>query len=134
MPVSASRSVQKRRSKCNPRSCGPAGKVRILAVGANARLADAPTIPTIKASGLTLVADGWNALRAHASMSTANLPLIARASSAEQSAAESACLEQFCDSDPVLAAHRIEQPQAPVILEDRRITKLVGGRGHRRAP
>jgi tripartite-type tricarboxylate transporter receptor subunit TctC len=56
-----------------------AGKVRILAVGANARLADAPTIPTIKESGLALVADGWNALLAPASMSTANVQLIARA-------------------------------------------------------
>ncbi len=56
-----------------------AGKVRILAVGANTRLADAPTIPTIKESGLSLVADGWNALLAPASMSTANVQLIARA-------------------------------------------------------
>ena len=56
-----------------------AGKLRILAVGSGARLADAPKLPTLKESGLPLVADGWNALFAPASMPAAKVQVIARA-------------------------------------------------------
>jgi tripartite-type tricarboxylate transporter receptor subunit TctC len=56
-----------------------AGKLRILAVGSGARLADAPALPTMKEAGLPLVADGWNALLAPASMPQAKVQLIARA-------------------------------------------------------
>jgi tripartite-type tricarboxylate transporter receptor subunit TctC len=56
-----------------------AGKLRILAVGSSARLPEAPTLPTLKESGLPLVADGWNALFAPASMPAAKVQVIARA-------------------------------------------------------
>jgi tripartite-type tricarboxylate transporter receptor subunit TctC len=69
------------------------GKLRILAVGANARLADAPALPTMKESGLPLVADGWNALLAPASMPQPKVQLIARA--VEASMKEPALQEKF---------------------------------------
>jgi tripartite-type tricarboxylate transporter receptor subunit TctC len=70
-----------------------AGKLRILAVGAGARLADAPSLPTMKEAGLPLVADGWNALLAPASMPQAKVQLIARA--VEASMKEPALQEKF---------------------------------------
>ncbi len=59
------------------------GRVRILAVGADARLADFPQLPTLKESGLPLVADGWNTLFAPASMPPDK---VARLASAVQAA------------------------------------------------
>ncbi|MBK8768330.1 MAG: ABC transporter substrate-binding protein [Burkholderiaceae bacterium] len=56
-----------------------AGKLRILAVGSGARLPEAPALPTLKESGLPLVADGWNALFAPSSMPAAKVQAIARA-------------------------------------------------------
>lgn len=56
-----------------------AGKLRILAVGAAARLTDFPSLPTLKESGLPLVADGWNALFAPATMPADKVARIASA-------------------------------------------------------
>ena len=56
-----------------------AGKLRILAVGAPSRLKDLPDMPTLKESGLNLVADGWNALYAPANMPVAKQQLLSKA-------------------------------------------------------
>jgi tripartite-type tricarboxylate transporter receptor subunit TctC len=55
-----------------------AGKLRILAVGSEARLPGAPSLPTLKESGLPVVADGWSVLFAPASMPAAEVQAIAR--------------------------------------------------------
>jgi tripartite-type tricarboxylate transporter receptor subunit TctC len=55
-----------------------AGKLRILAVGSDARLPEVPALPTLKESGLPVVADGWNALFAPTSMPAAEVQAIAR--------------------------------------------------------
>jgi tripartite-type tricarboxylate transporter receptor subunit TctC len=93
-----------------------AGKLRILAVGASARLADAPSLPTMKEAGLPLVADGWNALLAPASMPQAKVQLIARA--VEASMKEPALQEKFraAKMTPVAAS----QAQTVRLLADYR--------------
>lgn len=55
------------------------GKVRILAVGAAKRSADTSNLPTLKESGLDVVADGWNVAFAPASMPAAKVALLAKA-------------------------------------------------------
>jgi len=56
-----------------------AGKVRILAVSGDKRSPLAPGIPTFKEAGLDLVATGWNAFFAPATMPKAKVDLLARA-------------------------------------------------------
>jgi len=55
------------------------GKIRILAVSSDKRSALAPNIPTFKEAGLDLVATGWNAFFAPASMPKARVEQLARA-------------------------------------------------------
>lgn len=55
------------------------GRLRILAVGAERRLAELPAVPTLKESGLALAADGWNILFAPASMPMEKVLRISRA-------------------------------------------------------
>ena len=56
-----------------------AGKIRILAVSGAKRSPAAPDIPTFKEAGLDVVATGWNAFFAPASMSEATVDLLADA-------------------------------------------------------
>lgn len=56
-----------------------AGKVRILASSGAARAAISPSIPTFRESGLPLVATGWNAFFAPASMPAATVQRYATA-------------------------------------------------------
>ena len=49
------------------------GKLRILAIGGSKRVAELPNVPTLKESGLDVVADGWNAFFAPASMPPARV-------------------------------------------------------------
>lgn len=56
-----------------------AGKLRILAVSGSQRSPHAPQIPTFKEAGLDLVATGWNAFFAPASMPRDKLERLARA-------------------------------------------------------
>ena len=44
------------------------GKLRILAIGGTKRAPELPNVPTLKESGLDVVADGWNVFFAPASM------------------------------------------------------------------
>jgi tripartite-type tricarboxylate transporter receptor subunit TctC len=55
------------------------GKLRVLAIGGAKRSAYAPTIPTLKESGLDLVGNGWNALFAPASMPREKVEMLSRA-------------------------------------------------------
>jgi tripartite-type tricarboxylate transporter receptor subunit TctC len=55
------------------------GKLRILAIGGAKRSADLPSVPTLKESGIDLVADGWNALFAPSSMPPAKVAAIGAA-------------------------------------------------------
>ena len=55
------------------------GKLRILAVSSAQRSPLAPTIPTFKEAGLDLVATGWNAFFAPASMPKAKVEMLAKA-------------------------------------------------------
>ena len=50
-----------------------AGKLRILAIGGEKRAAELPTVPTLKETGLAVVADGWNVFFAPASMPAARV-------------------------------------------------------------
>lgn len=56
-----------------------AGKIRILAVSSDKRSPHAPSIPTFKEAGLDLVATGWNAFFAPASMPKAKVEHLAKA-------------------------------------------------------
>jgi tripartite-type tricarboxylate transporter receptor subunit TctC len=56
-----------------------AGKIRILASSGAARAAISPKIPTFRESGLPLVATGWNAFFAPATMPAANVQRYAQA-------------------------------------------------------
>jgi tripartite-type tricarboxylate transporter receptor subunit TctC len=56
-----------------------AGKIRILAVSGAQRSPLAPSIPTFKEAGLDLVATGWNAFFAPASMPQAKVEMLAKA-------------------------------------------------------
>jgi tripartite-type tricarboxylate transporter receptor subunit TctC len=56
-----------------------AGKIRILAVSGASRSPLAPDIPTFKEAGLDLVATGWNAFFAPASMPKAKVDLLSNA-------------------------------------------------------
>jgi tripartite-type tricarboxylate transporter receptor subunit TctC len=56
-----------------------AGKIRILAVSSDKRSPHAPSIPTFKEAGLDLVATGWNAFFAPASMAQAKVELLSNA-------------------------------------------------------
>jgi len=56
-----------------------AGKLRILAVGAAKRSPETHDLPTLKESGLDVVADGWNVMFAPASMPPAKVALIGKA-------------------------------------------------------
>ena len=56
-----------------------AGKLRILAIGGSERDALAPEVPTLKESGIDLVAYGWNALFAPASMPAARVEALGAA-------------------------------------------------------
>ncbi len=56
-----------------------AGKLRILAVGAGKRSPETFDLPTLKESGIDVVADGWNVMFAPASMPAAKVALIGRA-------------------------------------------------------
>ena len=56
-----------------------AGKVRILAVSSAKRSPHAPAIPTFQEAGLDLVANGWNAFFAPASMPDGKVELLAKA-------------------------------------------------------
>jgi len=49
------------------------GKIRILAIGGAQRAPELPKVPTLKESGLNVVADGWNAFFAPASMPAARV-------------------------------------------------------------
>jgi tripartite-type tricarboxylate transporter receptor subunit TctC len=49
------------------------GKLRILAIGGEKRAAELPKVPTLKESGLDVVADGWNVFFAPASMPPARV-------------------------------------------------------------
>jgi tripartite-type tricarboxylate transporter receptor subunit TctC len=55
------------------------GKLRILAVSGAQRSPMAPSIPTFKEAGLDLVATGWNAFFAPASMPKQKVELLAKA-------------------------------------------------------
>jgi len=55
------------------------GKLRILAVGAPQRSQQTGNLPTMRESGIDLVADGWSTLFAPATMPAARQALIARA-------------------------------------------------------
>ena len=48
-----------------------AGKLRILAIGGEKRAPELPQVPTLKESGLNVVADGWNVFFAPSSMPAA---------------------------------------------------------------
>ena len=50
-----------------------AGKLRILAIGGEKRAPELPQVPTLKESGLNVVADGWNVFFAPASMPAARV-------------------------------------------------------------
>jgi tripartite-type tricarboxylate transporter receptor subunit TctC len=52
------------------------GKIRILAIGGAQRAPELPQVPTLKESGLAVVADGWNAFFAPASMPAARVRLL----------------------------------------------------------
>jgi len=56
-----------------------AGKLRILAVGAAKRSPETFDLPTLKESGIDVVADGWNVMFAPASMPAAKVALIGKA-------------------------------------------------------
>jgi tripartite-type tricarboxylate transporter receptor subunit TctC len=56
-----------------------AGKLRILAVSGAQRSPLAPSIPTFKEAGLDLVATGWNAFFAPATMPKAKVAMLAKA-------------------------------------------------------
>ena len=56
-----------------------AGKIRILAVSSDKRSPHAPSIPTFREAGLDLVATGWNAFFAPASMPRAKVELLSNA-------------------------------------------------------
>ena len=56
-----------------------AGKIRILAVSGATRSAAAPGIPTFKEAGLDLVANGWNAFFAPASMPAEKVDMLSEA-------------------------------------------------------
>ncbi|MBA3771022.1 MAG: ABC transporter substrate-binding protein [Ramlibacter sp.] len=56
-----------------------AGKIRILAISADKRSPMAPHIPTFKEAGLDLVAIGWNAFFAPATMPKAHVDLLSKA-------------------------------------------------------
>jgi tripartite-type tricarboxylate transporter receptor subunit TctC len=56
-----------------------AGKVRILAISGDKRSPLAPGIPTFKEAGLDLVATGWNAFFAPATMPKAKVDMLAQA-------------------------------------------------------
>ena len=56
-----------------------AGKLRILAVSGSRRSPFAPSVPTFKEAGLDLVATGWNAFFAPATMAPAKVALLAQA-------------------------------------------------------
>jgi tripartite-type tricarboxylate transporter receptor subunit TctC len=56
-----------------------AGKIRILAISGDKRSPLAPGIPTFKEAGLDLVATGWNAFFAPATMPKAKVELLAQA-------------------------------------------------------
>jgi tripartite-type tricarboxylate transporter receptor subunit TctC len=49
------------------------GKIRVLAIGGAKRAPELPNVPTLKEAGLDVVADGWNAFFAPASMPTARV-------------------------------------------------------------
>jgi len=55
-----------------------AGKIRILAVSGEARDANVPDVPTFRELGVNLVADGWNAFFAPASMSADKVARLGR--------------------------------------------------------
>jgi len=88
------------------------GKLRILAVGAAARVPEAPQLPTLKESGLDLVADGWNALFAPASMPPARVRLIARA------------IEETM-KDPSLQSKFRAAKMTPVVASQAQSTRLL---------
>ena len=56
-----------------------AGKIRILAVSSSKRSPHAPNIPTFKEAGLDLVATGWNAFFAPATMGKEKTAMLAKA-------------------------------------------------------
>lgn len=56
-----------------------AGKIRILAISSEKRSPLAPGIPTFKEAGIDLVATGWNAFFAPATMPKAKVELLAKA-------------------------------------------------------
>ena len=56
-----------------------AGKLRILAIGAAQRVAEAPELPTLKELKFDVVADGWSMLFAPATMPAARQALIGQA-------------------------------------------------------
>ncbi len=56
-----------------------AGKIRILAVSGDKRSPHAPAIPTFRQAGLDLVATGWNAFFAPATMPRAKVEQLAKA-------------------------------------------------------
>ncbi|MCL4745329.1 MAG: ABC transporter substrate-binding protein [Burkholderiaceae bacterium] len=55
------------------------GKLRILSVGAAKRSTDTSNLPTLRESGVDVVADGWNVLFAPASMPPERIARLARA-------------------------------------------------------
>jgi tripartite-type tricarboxylate transporter receptor subunit TctC len=90
-----------------------AGKLRILAVGAEARLPGAPSLPTLKESGMPVVADGWSVLFAPASMPAAKVQAIAR--EVEAAMREPALQQKFLASRMVPTS--MSQPQTAKVLD-----------------
>jgi len=89
-----------------------AGRLRVLAVGAEARVPEAPSVPTLKESGMPIVADGWGALFAPASMPRAKVELIARAVEASM-------------KEPDLQAKFRAQKMSPVAASQARSAQML---------
>jgi tripartite-type tricarboxylate transporter receptor subunit TctC len=82
------------------------GKLRILAIGGSARSPLVPEVPTLKESGVDLVADGWNALFAPSSMPAARVEALGAA--VARAMASPAVRKRFEDAQmsPVAAGPR----------------------------
>ena len=80
-----------------------AGKLRILAIGGEKRAPELPQVPTLKESGLNVVADGWNVFFAPSSMPAARVRELGNAIEAIMKSPE--VQKKFRDAamDPVAA-------------------------------
>lgn len=80
------------------------GKLRILAIGGARRSPDAQDIPTLKEQGIDLVADGWNAFFAPASMPSAKVALLGRAIAEIMATPDMQAKFRAANMDPVSAS------------------------------